>query len=245
MKTLLDVYNFVGLKEIRCERLTEKQALNLIESGVFNRKKSKYSDFLKVGPAVFQIANVLSKNNRLYPKEVLQEAVKEALPVVKGKKMIGELDHMTASESPFPKLAFCSHLITNLWMDDDKVYGEAVVLKTPYGDILRDILESGVKVGISARGYGDTEELHEGSNIYQKVKKFKLLSYEFVSWPGFNLYVDKNQTKKIESIFESQQFLNFKNNLSKDEEILYEVLRAYRNLTPIEKLILISKLFKD
>ena len=240
---LTDAFKSIDINTTNVKVISEKE-YPILKEKVFSRK-SKYSNFLKVGPAVFQECDVRSRNNRIYPYSVIKEAVDEAIPIVKNYQMIGELDHLTVNESPFPKLSFASHLVTSLSMDGKKVVGEAVILRTPYGDILRELLESGVRVGVSVRGVGDVEEIIEGRETITKVKKFRILSYEFVSWPGFDLYVTKDQTKKVESIFESeayQKILNTKK-LEEQEQLLLELFKKYKELSPMGKLLIISKLW--
>lgn len=106
---------------------------------------------------IFAEAELKNRNGRIYPKEVLRSAIDTYNEeyVLKG-RAISELSHPEGR--PQPKPEFASHLVTELKMDGNTVYGKAKVLDTPNGNILRGLLEGGVKFGVSTRGLGTLSE---------------------------------------------------------------------------------------
>lgn len=106
---------------------------------------------------IFAEAELKNRNGRIYPKEVLRSAIETYNEeyVLKG-RAISELSHPEGR--PQPKPEFASHLVTELKMDGNTVYGKAKVLDTPNGNILRGLLEGGVKFGVSTRGLGTLSE---------------------------------------------------------------------------------------
>ena len=98
-----------------------------------------------------QEAEVQNGNGRVYPRPVLEREVKRYAKVVEDRRALGELDH---PDSSIINLANVSHMITEVWMDGPAVMGKCKVLETPSGQILRALVESGVKIGISSRGIG-------------------------------------------------------------------------------------------
>ena len=105
---------------------------------------------------VFMQADKLNKNKRIYPKNVLQKAnekyVKEQ---VNTGRAVGELNH---PDGPAINLDKVSHRITELRFEGNDVVGKALVLNTPMGNIVKGLVEGGVKLGVSSRGMGTVED---------------------------------------------------------------------------------------
>jgi hypothetical protein len=98
----------------------------------------------------------MNRNKRIYPKEVLAEAVKKYVTEqVKTGRAVGELDHPTG---PTINLDKVSHKITNLKFEGNNVVGKALILDTPMGKIVKGLMEGGVKLGVSSRGMGTVEQ---------------------------------------------------------------------------------------
>ena len=121
---------------------------------IVEETNGKKSLFIK---GIFAEAELKNRNGRIYPKEVLRSAIDTYNEeyVLKG-RAISELSHPEGR--PQPKPEFASHLVTELKMDGNTVYGKAKVLDTPNGNILRGLLEGGVKFGVSTRGLGTLSE---------------------------------------------------------------------------------------
>jgi hypothetical protein len=143
---------------------------------------------------IFQKADTPNGNKRVYPRGILEGAVKSTSQLVSEGRMLGELDHPDDAKIHLDKV---SHKITSLNMDltNGIVFGEAEVLQTPAGKILESLIKSGVKLGISSRGFGSVKEIN-GLNEVQN--DFKLVTFDIVSDPSTPgafpdaVYEDKN-----------------------------------------------------
>ena len=144
----------------------------------------------------FQEANAVNKNNRMYTFEALQANVDRLSETIKERGLIGELDHPTDSIIHFEK---ASHLITKLWFENNVLMGEAEILPTPAGRILENIIQAGVRVGISSRGVGNGAVNNEGVLVIGE--SFKLITFDAVADPStFSAYqkvVVNNQRESI------------------------------------------------
>ncbi len=130
-----------------------------------------------------QRAEAKNQNGRVYPKDILMREVKNYKGVqIKERRALGELDH---PESSVVNLQNVSHNVTEVWWQGDDVMGKVEILSTPAGNILKELLKSGIKLGISSRGLGSVEELYEDGETSVKVKDdFELICWDFVSNPS-------------------------------------------------------------
>jgi hypothetical protein len=104
---------------------------------------------------VFAQAEQKNRNGRVYPRATMEKAVdKYVTEQVKTKRAVGELNH---PEGPTVNLDKVSHLITDLNWDGDNVVGKAKILETPMGQIVKGLIDGGVRVGVSTRGMGSLE----------------------------------------------------------------------------------------
>ena len=152
---------------------------------------------------VLQRAEAKNQNGRVYPKEILmRESKKYDENFIKQKRALGELDH---PDSSVVNLQNVSHNITEMHFEGDNLIGTCEILTTPSGNILRELIKNGIKLGISSRGLGSVETVNEGpnDNQIQKVgQDFELIAFDFVSNPSthgafmypMNESVDKTQT---------------------------------------------------
>jgi hypothetical protein len=105
---------------------------------------------------VFMQADKLNKNKRIYPKNVLQRATEKYVKEqVNTGRAVGELNH---PDGPAINLDKVSHRITELRFEGNNVVGKALVLNTPMGNIVKGLVEGGVKLGVSSRGMGTVED---------------------------------------------------------------------------------------
>ena len=130
-----------------------------------------------------QRADAQNQNGRVYPREILMREVKNYKSVqIKERRALGELDH---PESSVVNLSNVSHNVTEVWWKGDDVMGKVEILGTPAGNILKELLKSGIKLGISSRGLGSVEELFEDGKTAVQVKDdFELICWDFVSNPS-------------------------------------------------------------
>ena len=125
-----------------------------------------------------QEADVQNGNGRVYPYKVLTREVQNYKKLVKENRALGELDH---PDDSVINLKNASHMVTDIWMEDKAVMGKVKVLNTPSGQVLKSLVESGVKLGISSRGMGSVSE-GAGNVVVQE--DFQLICFDFVSEPS-------------------------------------------------------------
>lgn len=102
---------------------------------------------------IFAQAEIRNKNERIYPKDILEEQVIEySNTKIKNKQSTGELDHPA---TPIINLKNVSHLIESLEMKGNNVYGVAKILDTPTGRIAKTLLSEGISLGVSTRCLGN------------------------------------------------------------------------------------------
>jgi len=105
---------------------------------------------------VFAQAESKNRNGRIYPQMVMEKAVgKYVKDQVNTKRSVGELNH---PDGPTVNLDKVSHLIQRLNIEGKNVMGKALILDTPNGQIVKGLLEGGVKLGVSTRGMGSLEQ---------------------------------------------------------------------------------------
>ena len=105
---------------------------------------------------VFMQAEIKNRNGRVYPKEVMQKEVKRYnKEFVEQDRAFGELGH---PEGPTINLDKVSHMITKLEEEGSNFMGRAKILSTPNGQIVRNLINDGAKLGVSSRGLGSLEQ---------------------------------------------------------------------------------------
>ena len=127
---------------------------------------------------VMQRADAQNGNGRIYPRQVLEREIQKYQQLIKENRALGELDH---PDDSVVNLKNASHMVTDIWWNGDDVMGKAKILNTPSGQILKALVESGVKLGISSRGLGSVRETR-GQTIVED--DFNLICFDFVSDPS-------------------------------------------------------------
>jgi len=125
-----------------------------------------------------QEADCQNGNGRVYPQAILEREMKNYTKLVKEKRALGELDH---PDDSVINLRNASHMVTEVWWDGPSVMGKVQVLNTPSGKILQELVNDGVKLGISSRGLGSVTE-NQGKTIVED--DFQLICFDFVSEPS-------------------------------------------------------------
>lgn len=111
---------------------------------------------------IFLQGNITNRNKRRYPMETLQKEVfRYNDNFVKQKRAFGELGH---PEGPTINLERVSHMITDLRQEGSNFIGRAKIMDTPYGKIVKNLIDEGAKLGVSSRGMGSLEE-RNGVNV--------------------------------------------------------------------------------
>lgn len=127
---------------------------------------------------ILQKANTLNRNGRVYPFPVLKKEVDKYMAAVQDRSAMGELDH---PDSAVISLNNVSHLITKMWWEQSTLWGEIEIAETPSGDIVKGLLRSGIKLGISSRGVGSVKTV-KGEDVVQE--DFELIGFDIVSSPS-------------------------------------------------------------
>jgi hypothetical protein len=157
-----------------------KLILERIESDIHvvtEAKQNGTKDFFIEG--VFMMADSKNKNGRVYESKILKPAVEKYFQEqVKTGRAVGELNH---PDGPTINLDKVSHLITDLRFEGNDVIGRAKILNTPMGQIVKGLLEGGVKLGVSSRGMGSLEQ-REGVNYVKN--DFHLATVDIVQDPS-------------------------------------------------------------
>jgi len=156
---------------------------------------------------LFQMGDKENANQRFYPSnDVLAPAVRGIQEDVSHRAVMGEFDHPADAKIHLDRV---SHLITKVWMDGKKVFGEAEVLhKLPCGSYLRGLFEHKVRVGISSRGVGDMEVAeHHGHQIYRVMPGYSFVTWDAVAEPSVNgaiLQIQESLSRRLKPIKESR-----------------------------------------
>jgi len=126
---------------------------------------------------IFIQGGVLNANKRVYPVEEIGRAVTTLNEqIANGYSVCGEVDHPEGLNINLDRV---SHMITDMWMDGPNGYGKLKILPTPMGQLVKTMLESGVKLGVSSRGSGNVSE--DGNN---EVSDFEIITVDVVAQPS-------------------------------------------------------------
>tara|TARA_R110000824_G_scaffold67073_3_gene173748 strand:+ start:408 stop:1031 length:624 start_codon:yes stop_codon:yes gene_type:complete len=180
--------------------LTEREKREVMEGAMFLSGR-------------LQTADVKNGNGRKYPFKVLKREMDNYQNVIRDNRGIGELDH---PDDSVINLKNVSHMVTEVWWKGKDVMGKLKILDTPSGRILKDLVNSGVKIGISSRGLGSVRE-QLGETIVED--DFQLICFDIVSEPStpnayiypkekgslasadFNMRIQENKQNIIDNLF--------------------------------------------
>ena len=124
-----------------------------------NGKKNLYIE------GTFLVGDTVNKNNRMYKMDTLRNEVNRYTEeFIKTNRALGELGH---PDTPTLNLERVSHKIVSLKEDGNTFYGKALILDTPYGNIVKNFIDSGVNLGVSSRAMGSVTMTKEGYNLVQ------------------------------------------------------------------------------
>ena len=105
---------------------------------------------------VFLQSEIKNRNGRVYPKDILDKEVKRYnAEFINKKRAFGELGH---PDGPTVNLERVSHMVKKLYPDGDNFIGEAKIMNTPYGKIVKGLIDEGAQLGVSSRGMGSLEQ---------------------------------------------------------------------------------------
>ena len=120
---------------------------------------------------------VRNANQRVYPVNEIGRAVTTlSEQIIGGYSVLGEVDHPDGLNINLDRV---SHMISECWMDGANGYGKLKILPTPMGQLVKTMLESGVKLGVSSRGSGNVSESGNG-----EVSDFEIITVDVVAQPS-------------------------------------------------------------
>ena len=113
----------------------------------------------------FLVGDTVNKNNRMYKMDTLRNEVERYQDeFIKTNRALGELGH---PDTPTINLERVSHKIVSLSEDGNTFYGKALILDTPYGNIVKNFIDNDVNLGVSSRALGSLQQTKEGYNLVQ------------------------------------------------------------------------------
>lgn len=120
--------------------------------------------------------NKRNANDRIYPLHEITRAVTTINQQIKeGNSVLGEVDHPDDLKINLDRVC---HSVEGMWMDGDAGHGKLRILPTPMGDLIKTLLQSGVKLGVSSRGSGNVDD-RTGH-----VSDFEIVTIDVVAQPS-------------------------------------------------------------
>ena len=151
-----------------------RENLNFNDANIIVESTNEGKDLFMKGICIQ--GGVKNANERVYPVNEIELAVNTLNEqITGGYSVLGEVDHPDDLKINLDRV---SHLIENMWMDGPNGCGKLKILPTPMGKLVKTMLESGVKLGVSSRGSGNV-----GENSGQ-VSEFEIITVDIVSQPS-------------------------------------------------------------
>jgi len=167
---------------------------------------------------------VKNANQRVYPINEINRAIETLNKQIKtGYSVLGEVDHPTNLRINLDRV---SHMITEMWLDGPNGFGKMKILPTPMGNLVRTMLESGVKLGVSSRGSGNVNE-HDGA-----VSDFDIVTVDIVAQPSAPNAYPTAVYEGLMNMNGGHRILEMAKDLNKDQRVqkyLQESVRKFIN----------------
>ena len=156
---------------------------------------------------IFMQAEMKNKNGRIYPKEILgREVMRYNREFINKSRAFGELGH---TDGPTVNLERVSHMVKSLYPEGNNFIGEAKILDTPYGKIVKNLIDEGAKLGVSSRGMG-TLSNSQGANV---------VNNDFYLATAADIVADPSAPEAfVEGIMEGKEWV-WDNGVLKEQEI--------------------------
>ena len=152
-----------------------REHLSFDQAGVVLESDDKDGKNLYLKGIAIQ-GGIRNQNQRVYPVREIENAVKTLNDQIQnGYSVLGEVDHPDDLKVNLDRV---SHMITNMWMEGPNGYGKMKILPTPMGNLIRTMLESGVKLGVSSRGSGNVND------ATGEVAEFEIITVDIVAQPS-------------------------------------------------------------
>ena len=141
---------------------TVKLISEAVENVEFITEEKKGGKSYKIR-GIFMQADVKNRNGRVYPMDILRkEVTKYNKNFIQQNRAFGELGH---PDGPTVNLERVSHMITSLTPDGKNFIGEAKIMETPMGKIVKNLMDEGAKLGVSSRGMGSLNQKNGASYV--------------------------------------------------------------------------------
>ena len=189
------------------ENLSFDQAgITILEEGSADGKSK---DLCMTG--VFIEGGVENHNKRVYPVREIEKAVSTINNQLKeGYSVLGEVDHPDDLKINLDRV---SHMITRMWMEGNCGYGKLKLLPTPMGELVKAMLTSGVKLGVSSRGSG---QVNESSG---HVSDFEIITVDIVAQPSAPHAYPKAVYEGLMNMRGGAQLFEVAREASKDQKV--------------------------
>lgn len=155
---------------------------------------------------IFIQGGIRNHNGRVYPVDEIRKAVENINEAIKKDSgVLGECDHPQELQIHLDRV---SHKITNMWMDGPNGVGKLEILPTPCGNIVKTLLDCGVKLGVSSRGSGNVDDNGQ-------VSEFEMLTVDIVAKPSapnaypmpvYEALMNRKHGHKVYDLAESVKF---------------------------------------
>ena len=165
---------------------------------------------------IFLQSELKNRNGRVYPKDVLENEVKRYnQEFINKKRAFGELGH---PDGPTINLERVSHMITKLYPDGNNFIGEAKIMNTPYGKIVKGLIDEGAQLGVSSRGMGSLVQ-RGGMNV---------VSDDFYIATAADIVADPSAPDAfVEGIMEGKEWV-WDNGVLKEQDVAAWKMEIYR-----------------
>jgi hypothetical protein len=140
---------------------------------------------------IMQRAEAKNGNGRVYPRHILKREVENYKKIIGEKRALGELDH---PDDSVVNLKNVSHMVVDVWWNNDDVMGKIKILDTLSGRIVKDLVNSGCTLGISSRAMGS---VRESNGVVHVEDDLQLICFDLVAEPSTDrVFMQLSEAKK-------------------------------------------------
>ena len=202
------------MKPLLIENLSYDQAKMVTESSEDGKNL-----YMK---GIFIEGNKKNFNERVYPAQEIKKAVETINEQIKtGYSVLGEVDHPTNLRINLDRV---SHMIELMWMDGAAGCGKLKILPTPMGNLIRAMLDAGVKLGVSSRGSGNVSE---GTG---HVSDFEIVTVDIVAQPSAPNAYPKAVYESLMNMYGGHRVLQMASEMETDPRVRKHVTEAVKRL---------------
>ena len=202
------------MKPLLIENLSYDQAKMVTESSEDGKNLYMKGIFIEGG--------LKNQNQRVYPVSEISRAVHTIKEQLKsGYSVLGEVDHPTNLRINLDRV---SHMIEDMWMDGSKGCGKLKILPTPMGNLVKEMLNAGVKLGVSSRGSGN---VNESSGT---VSDFEIVTVDIVAQPSAPNAYPQAVYESLMNMYGGHRILQMAGEMETDPKVRKHVTEAVKRL---------------